>query len=221
MKNKTAILLGATGLTGSLLLKRLIADESYSSIKIFSRRSCGIESPKIKEFLGDVIQLENFRENFTGDEVFCCVGTTSSKTKDRKVYRDIDYGIPVKAVQMAKENKVATFQVISSMGAKASAKVFYTRTKGEMEQAVLDQEIPHTYILRPSLILGPRGERRISESIAALFMKVLNPILKGKARKYRAIEADCIAAAMINLAKSEHKSGIIESDVIQDYGSRQ
>lgn len=217
MKKKTAIVLGATGLCGSFVLKRLIEDGTYSNIKIFSRRSNIIKSPKIQEFIGDVIQLQKFRDHFTGHEVFCCVGTTSAKTKDRKVYRDIDYGIPVKAAQLARENKISTFQVISSMGANAQSKVFYTRTKGEMEQAVLEQGIPKTYILRPSLILGPRGESRITEGIAAVLMKAIKPILSGKARKYRAIEADCIAAAMINLAKSDHESGILESDVIQDY----
>ena len=221
MKQKTAIILGATGLTGSLLLKRLIADESYTGIKLFSRKASGISSPKIQEYTGNILQLEGFKNEFTGDVVFCCVGTTSSKTKNRAVYRDIDFGIPVTASRLAKENGIPTFLVISSMGANAGSKVFYTRTKGEMEKAVLDQEIQNTFILRPSLILGNRNERRITESIGAFFMKGMKPLLVGAARKYRAIEADCIAAAMINLAGSKHMSQIVESDVIQEFGSRQ
>lgn len=221
MIQKTAIILGATGLSGSLLLKRLIADDNYTSIKLFSRRSSGQSSPKIKEFIGDVLQLENFKKDFTADEVFCCVGTTSSKTSDKALYRAIDFGIPSNAARLAKENKIPTFMVISSMGANASSKVFYSRTKGEMEQAVLDQKIPHTYILRPSLILGERGERRMGENIGASLMKLADPLLRGKAKKYRAIKADTIAAAMINLAKSEHQEQIVPSDVIQDFGKAQ
>ncbi len=215
MNQKTAILLGATGLTGRLLLDRLIADDNYSCIKLFSRRASGNSSTKIKEFIGDVIQLEQFQNDFTADVVFCCVGTTSAKTKDRVVYRAIDYGIPVTASKLAKENKIPTFLVISSMGANAGSRIFYSRTKGEMEHAVLDQKIPHTYILRPSLILGERGERRMGESIGASFMKLSSPLLLGKAKKYRAINADAIAAAMIILAKSEYQEQIVPSDVIQ------
>ena len=218
MNKKTAIILGATGLTGSLLLKRLMADDNYSEIKLFSRRATGMSSPKLKEFIGDVLQLELFQEDFFADVVFCCIGTTSSKTKDRNIYREIDFGIPVKAAKMAGENKIPTFLVISTMGASAESKVFYSRTKGEMEQAVLDQKIPKTFILRPSLILGERGERRIGESIGASFMKLVSPLLHGKAEKYRAIEADTIAAAMIALAKSDYSSQIVPSDVIQKYG---
>jgi aspartate-semialdehyde dehydrogenase len=95
MNQKTAIIIGATGLTGRLLLTRLVADDSYTSIKLFSRRVSGNKSPKIKEFIGDVLQLESFKNDFTADEVFCCIGTTSAKTKDRTVYKAIDFGIPL------------------------------------------------------------------------------------------------------------------------------
>jgi uncharacterized protein YbjT (DUF2867 family) len=218
MNQKTAIILGATGLTGRLLLSRLIADDSYTSIKLFSRKASGNTSPKIKEFVGDMLQLEHFKNDFTADEVFCCIGTTSAKTKDRAVYRAIDFGIPLTAAKLAKENDIPSFMVISAMGSNAKSKVFYNRTKGEMEQAVLDQNIPHTYILRPSLIIGERDEMRFGESLAAVLMKLMNVFLNGKAKKYRAIKADCIAAAMVNLAKSLPRMQIVNSDIIQELG---
>ncbi len=212
MNQKTAILLGGTGLTGNLLLNRLIADDNYSTIKLFSRRESGIKSPKIKEFAGDMLQLEQFKNDFTADEVFCCIGTTSAKTKDRAIYKAIDFGIPFTAAKLAKENNIPTFLVVSAIGANAKSRIFYNRTKGEMEQAVLDQKIPNTYILRPSLILGDRGERRMAESIGAFLFKFTNAVLLGRLKKYRAIEADNIAASMISLAKSKNPGGILYSD---------
>lgn len=219
MTRKTAIILGATGLTGSLLLEKLIDDDSYSSIKLFSRRTTGNSSPKVEEFVGDILRLEPFKKDFTADEVFCCVGTTSAKTKDRSVYRAIDYGIPSEAAKLARENNIPTFMVISSMGANAGSKVFYSRTKGEMEQAVFKQEIPNTYILRPSLILGDRDKKRFGESFGAVVLKISQGLLIGNLRKYRAIEADCIANAMLKLAKSTYNSQILNSEKIQELGS--
>lgn len=219
MNKKTAIILGATGLTGRLLLTRLVADDSYASIKLFSRRTSGIESPRIQEFIGDVLQLESFKDDFTADEVFCCVGTTSSKTSDRSVYRAIDFGIPSTAARLAREHNIQTFVVMSSLGANAKSRIFYSRTKGEMEQAVLDQDIPNTYILRPSLILGEREERRIGESVGAVLLKLASLFLVGRWKKYRAIEAGCIAAAMIQLAKSTPPVQIVDSEMIQELGS--
>lgn len=216
MIQKTAIILGATGLSGSLLLKRLLADESYTLIKLFSRKPSGIHSVRIEEHVGDVLQLRSFKKDFIADELFCCVGTTSAKTKDRSVYREIDYGIPVNAARLARENKIPTFMVISSMGANPGSRIFYSRTKGQMEQAVQDQKIPNTYILRPSLILGERNEKRFGESFGALILKLTNGLLVGKLKKYRAIKADHIAAAMITLAKTKPDKQILESDLIQE-----
>jgi uncharacterized protein YbjT (DUF2867 family) len=218
MNQKTAIVLGGTGLTGNLLLRRLLADDSYACIKLFSRKASGARSEKIKEFIGDVLQLELFKKDFIADEVFCCVGTTSAKTRDRVVYKAIDFGIPFTAARLARENKVPTFLVISSMGASTGSKIFYSRTKGEMEQAVLGERIPHTYILRPSLILGKRAENRIGERIGAAVMKFASALLVGRMKKYRAIEADCIAAAMIQLAKTKPPSGIVISGTLQELG---
>lgn len=216
MNHKTAIILGATGLTGSLLLKRLIEDESYINIKLFSRSSSGNTSPKVKEFIGDVLQLDSFIEDFVADEVFCCIGTTSSKTKDRNLYRAIDFGIPEAAAKLAFKNNIPTFIVMSSLGANANSKVFYTRTKGEMEQAVLNHKIPNTYILRPSLILGDRNESRFGERVGAILIKLTSVFLVGRLKKYRAIKADHIAAAMIKLALITPDMKIVNSDIIQE-----
>ena len=89
MNQKTAIILGGTGLTGRLLLSKLIADDSYTSIKLFSRKVSGNPAPKIKEFVGDMFQLEHFKNDFTADEVFCCIGTTSAKTKEMIIATNI------------------------------------------------------------------------------------------------------------------------------------
>ncbi len=216
MSQKTAIVLGGTGLTGSLLIKRLLVDDDYGCIKLFSRKASGIKAEKIEEYIGDVLKLESFKKDFTADEVFCCIGTTSAKTRDRTVYKAIDFGIPYAAARLARENRINTFLVISSMGANTRSKVFYSRTKGEMEQAVMGEKIAHTYILRPSLILGERGERRIGESFGAVVMNLAGFFLVGSMKKYRAIDADCIAAAMIQLALFRPPSGIVISDELQE-----
>jgi len=110
------------------------------------------------------------------------------------------------------------FMVISALGSNAGSRVFYNRTKGEMEQAVLEQELPHTFILRPSLIVGNREERRMGESAAEVLLKILQVFLRGNLKKYKAINAESIAAAMIELAGSLPDMQIIESDLIQKLG---
>ena len=213
-KGKTAIILGATGLTGSKLLQFLLKDNSYDTITLFSRSSVGFEHPKLVEHLGDLMELDAFAADFKGDEVFCCIGTTRSKTPNKELYKKIDYGIPLNAAQLCRENEIKTFIVISALGANPKSNVFYTRIKGEMEQAVLNVDIPKTHILQPSVIAGKREEKRIGEWLFKQLMRVANVVLAGPLEKYKSIHPEAIAKGMIWLANHDFEKKRIGSDEI-------
>ena len=213
--SKTAIILGATGLTGGILLHKLLKDDRYSKIKLFSRSSVKLDHPKIEEYLIDMLHLREHGELFIADEVFCCVGTTKSKTPDKETYHKIDYGIPVSAARLCKTNNIKTLIIISALGANPDSSIFYNRTKGEMEKAVLEFEIPNTYILQPSLIDSKRQERRIGEYLFIQFMRLIHPVLVGRLKKYRSIEPETIVSAMIGVANNEYSPEIIPSDKIK------
>lgn len=217
---KTAILLGATGLTGGILLQKLLKDPRYGKIIIYSRKKVAVKNAKIEEHLVDLLRLEDQRESFKADEVFCCIGSTQKKTPDEETYRRIDYGIPVAAAKMAKQNGINKFLVISALGASAKSKLFYNRTKGEMERDVLAEEIPKTFIFQPALIAGDREEKRIFEKISKEVMKVVNPFLSGGLKKYRSIHPEIIAEAMINVANNGYSKNVIPSDEIKSIASK-
>ncbi len=162
-----------------------------------------------------MLQLKTVASDFIGDEVFCCIGTTNAKTPDKGLYRTIDYGIPVTAAQLCEQNNIKTFIVISALGADSKSRVFYNRTKGEMEETVLSLEIPKTHILQPSLISGKRDEKRTGEYFFKQLMKVINPLLLGSLKKYRSIHPETIVSAMIWLANNEFNSKRVVSDEIK------
>ena len=211
---KTAIIIGATGLTGSLVLERLLGNDAYSKIKLFSRTGTGMSHPKIEEHLVDLLKLESHKDDFTADEVYCCIGTTKKKTPDQSKYHDIDFGIPATVARLCKENRIEVMTVVSAIGANAKSSIFYNRTKGEMENAVLAAGIPKTYILRPSFIGGNRLEKRAGEKIGIAVFKFLKPLFLGRLKKYAIIDAGSIADRMIQLANSNKPSCILESNEI-------
>ncbi len=191
---KTAIILGATGLTGSLVLEQLLSDANYGTIKLFSRTPTGISHPKVREYIGDLLVLEDFKEDLTGDELYICIGTTKKKTPNHEQYRKIDLGIPAQAVEICKNNGVSKVAVVSAIGANAKSSITYNKIKGEMEHAVLTANIEHTYILRPSFIAGNRPEHRAGEKIGIAVFKCFKFLIFNK---YRAVEARAIALKMI------------------------
>ena len=211
--SKTAIILGATGLTGGILLEKLIKDSAFSKIKLFSRSSVDTQNSKIEEHLINLFQLKNHAEQFNGDVVFCCIGTTKANTPDKATYKKIDYGIPVAAAKLCNKNGIETFIVISAMGADAESSIYYNKIKGEMEREVLKQDIKNTFILQPSLIGGKRAEKRPGEKIAQFFARILDFLIP---KKYKIINPETIALAMRKLAKKGYDESIITSDKIKE-----
>jgi uncharacterized protein YbjT (DUF2867 family) len=218
---KTAIILGATGLTGGYLLDKLLSEPNYSKVILFSRSSVNCTNPKLVEHLVDLFKLKDYKEQFKADEVFCCIGTTQKKTPDEETYRNIDYGIPVRAAELCKLNNIPTFSVISALGADPNSKMFYNRTKGEMEEEVLKQGIKNTQIFQPALIAGDRDENRFFESIAKSAMSLINPLLIGPVKKYRSIHPKTIATAMHYCANNNCNLTRIESDKIVEIAEEQ
>jgi uncharacterized protein YbjT (DUF2867 family) len=211
---KTAIIIGATGFTGSLVLEQLLANSDYEKIKLFSRSSSGIKQTKVEEYIVDLLKLENSKSDFTADEVYCCIGTTKKKTPDQEKYKAIDFGIPAATAKLCSENGIEVMAVVSAIGANPKSKIFYNRTKGEMEEAVKSAGIPRTYILRPSFIGGNRKEKRAGEKIALAIFNFLKPLFFGGLKKYAVIEASAIAKRMIQLANSKEDSKVLESNEI-------
>ncbi|QCE42882.1 NAD(P)H-binding protein [Psychroserpens sp. NJDZ02] len=213
---KTAIILGASGLTGGLLLDKLIKNEDYSEIKLFSRSKIEGLPSKVIQFIGDLLDLDQFKADFKAHQVFCCIGTTAKKTPDKSVYKQIDYGIPVAAAKLAKANGIDTFLVVSALGANPKSSLFYNKTKGEMERDVLKQDIQKTFILRPSLIGGDRKESRTLEKIGLALFRIIQPLFIGKLKQYKITDPGNMAQAMINLANStSHAEVIITSNDIK------
>lgn len=214
-QGKTAILLGATGLVGEALLRELLADDNYEKIKLFSRRSSSVQHPKIQEYLGDIVNLDAFAKDFTGDEIFCCIGTTAAKTKDKQQYKAIDIGIPAAAARLAKANNIEFFAVISAMGANPKSAIFYNRVKGDMERSVLAEDIKHTYIVRPSLLYGPRKETRLAEDMGNWVLAKIRPLMIAGLKKYRPIDAQQVASYLHQLAQNRPQQCVVLSHQMQ------
>ena len=210
---KKAIILGATGLTGSHLLELLLNDPNYDVVKVFTRKKLSIAHPKLEEHIIDLLKLSDYATQFTADVVFCCIGTTKAKTPNKDIYRAIDYGIPVEAAKLAKQNSIPHFIVISALGANPNSKVLYSQLKGEMERDVLTQQIEHTYLLQPSLIVGNRKEKRMSEDLSKLFMKLFGFLIPAR---YKMIQGKTIAQAMLQLTSKPNKQKMIPSDKIKE-----
>lgn len=186
---------GPTGLVGQKLLEKLIGDSRITEVHSIARNPTQLKSPKLKEHIFDLRQLEEKAPEEKFDVVYCCLGTTIKKAGSKENFKLVDFEFVVSLAR--KFSSSNQFLVVSAMGADASSKIFYNRTKGEMEEAVVKSGISTIRIFRPSLLLGDRKEFRFGEKVGSIFMKMFRPLMIGSLKKYRPIEAEDVASAML------------------------
>lgn len=207
MQAKTAVLLGATGLTGSHLLQLLLEDDRYAKVRAIVRKPLQQAHPKLEVKVIDFRNKAAFREAIgTGDIIFCCIGTTMKNVKgDKTLYRQIDYDIAVHAAEYGAESGFSDYLLISAIGANANSSNFYVRLKGETENAVRAFPYKTVYIFRPSLLMGDRKESRTAEKIFQAIMPAFSFLLTGRLQKYRPVHIATLAKAMLNAPFTNHK----------------
>jgi len=198
---KTAIVIGATGLVGSHVVHLLLNDERYSVVKVFHRRSTGIDHKKLDEHIIDFDTFEMWGDQLSGDELYSAMGTTIKKAGSKDNQYKIDVTYPLKAAQTAARNGVKKLSLVSSAGADKYSKLFYPRIKGKLDDAVKELSFNRITIMRPSILDGDRSENRPGERFGLTVMKLLGNIPGLK--KYRPIPAKQVAKAMINSLQND------------------
>lgn len=217
---KTAWIAGATGLVGGELLKLLLDHPAYGKVVALVRRPLTLTHPKLHQAVVDFDRLAEHTDLPAPTELFCALGTTRKKTPSLDAYRKVDLEYPGAMARVGKARGAGHYGLVSSMGADAQSSAFYTRIKGEAEQAVAAVGIPSVQIFRPSLLLGDRQEYRLGERVATVVMKASHPLMGGPMRKYRAIHARTVAQAMVNGAQKPSAGTVIYlNDQIEDLGS--
>lgn len=214
MPKKIAILFGATGLVGNNVLMRLLSDDRYEKIKVFSRGELSVKNEKITIIQTDFSNFEELKPKITGTDVFCCLGTTIKKAGSQENFKKIDFELVVNIAKAAYENKVPDFLVISSVGANSKSGNFYLRTKGEMEEEILNIPFSKLVILRPSLLLGKRKEFRLFEEIGKAIFSFLSFLLLGKLRKFKPNNASDVGKVMVKLANVTTSKKVFEPNDI-------
>jgi uncharacterized protein YbjT (DUF2867 family) len=201
---KTVLVLGATGLTGGHLLELLINEPGIGKIYLLLRKPLNRNHPKVEERIVDFDNAEDYKTKFpNADTIFCCIGTTQKKVKgDNNLYRKVDFDIPVNAAKLAIEKGATNYIIVSAVGSNAKSKNFYVRLKGQVEEAIAAFPFQSVHIMRPSLLLGGRNEFRLGEKIFQLIMKPLSFLIPSR---YKPIEAQQVAKAMIKAYRSNKK----------------
>ena len=193
-----ALIIGATGATGKELVQQLLLDKDFEEIYVFVRKPLTFEHPKLKVHVVDFNQPEHWKDLIKGDVAFSCLGTTLKDAGSKEAQRKVDYDYQFNFAKYARENGVNDYILVSAYGAKLSSKIFYSRIKGELEDAVKALQFPKITIFRPGM-LDRENSERTGEVLGSRIIKFANRL--GLLEKQKPLPTSILAKAMINASK--------------------
>ncbi len=194
---KIANIIGASGLVGHKLLVQLLDHPEFEKVRVFVRRSTGMVHPKLEEQIIDFDQTESWKSLVQGDVLFSTLGTTIKTAKTKENQYRVDFTYQYEFAKAAAENGISAYLLVSSMGANPKSSVFYSRMKGELEDAVAKLPFQKLFIIRPSILDGNRQEKRAGEKVGLILSRFVTRFIL---RAYKPTPVDLLASKMIRLS---------------------
>lgn len=200
------LLVGATGLTGSLALRLLV---ERAKVHAAGRRAPALEHVSLHAI---PLEPESALAGVKLDAYVSCLGTTIRVAGSRAAFIAVDRTLVVRTARIAREHGARQAIVVSSVGADARARNFYLSVKGAMEEDIATLGFERVDFLRPGLLLGERAGRRAAEHLFQKLAPVYNPLLAGPLGRYRAIPAGAVAAAIVALLGRDERGVFVHEN---------
>ena len=194
---RSVLVAGATGLVGRAIVARLLADPGVAGVHVLVRRPLAVDAGAGRLHV-HVVDFADLPVLPRVDEVYLALGTTIGIAGSRAAFRAVDFDANLAVARAALAAGARRIGLVSAMGADARSRVFYSRTKGELEDALSALPLDGLVVARPALLLGDRDAlgqpRRRGERIAATLDRWARPLLPAR---LRGIAADDVAAALV------------------------
>jgi len=194
---RTALLLGGTGLVGGHCLNQLVTDSRYSRVTALTRRPFSRVDKSEGHLDARVVNFDRLAEqwDFTATDVYCCLGTTMSSS--RETFQRVDHDYTVEAARLAHGTGAQRLAIVSAVGADPRSRVFMLRVKGETERDIAALGYDCVEIFQPGTLLGDRTKRRSGQGFANAIGPMAARVMVGPLKRFRPVRSEAVAMAMI------------------------
>ncbi len=194
MSGFTALVIGATGATGTELVQQLMDDNQYTSVIVFSRRPLLVTNAKLTTHIVDFDNPQAWAHLVKGDVLFSALATTLKQAGSQKEQYKIDYTYQYQTAATAAANGVAKYVLVSAMGANAKSWLFYPRIKGELDNAASALPFKQIHIFRPGFLLRQPDKIRPMEKLGIAIIQFFNKF--GLFKSQRPLPVEVLAQKM-------------------------
>jgi len=211
MKIKS-LLVGASGLVGSELLKNL--NRRDQDITLFTRSTLEHISDNTNEIIIDFDEINNL--NFPAlDHVYIAIGmrlTTFElihiKNNKRKEFFKVDHDLIYNIAKKAFDVGARSIAIVSAVGADMNSSNFYLQTKGKMENSIKEIGYEKIVYAQPSHLLGSRSNQKVTIEVPIIELgaKILDPLMRGPLSDLRFVKASAVAKKMVETMNESSNS---------------
>lgn len=205
---RNVVLLGATGLIGSLCLQRLLTQDGINRVTALVRRPLPFSHEKLTQSVQSTEDMLRDQALFDAHDVVSCLGTTMKTAGSKEAFYAVDHDLVVAFAQRARDAGAQRFLMVSAVNADPDSRNFYSRTKGEAEASVMALGLPMLGMFQPSLLLGHRSERRLAEDVGQAMSRLAVPLMRRMKSRYTPIQAQTVADAMVSTLLRGPDTGI-------------
>lgn len=166
-----AIVIGATGLVGGLIVEELLRSSVVEELIVFVRKEISSAHPKLSQRVVDFERFDDWSHELIGDVLFSALGTTIQIAGSETAQYRVDHDYQLQIAKAARTNGIRSYVLVSSVGANPKSPFFYLKMKGDLERNVEALAFPSAAILRPGPLMGKRSRPRLGERVATFILK--------------------------------------------------
>ena len=194
------LIAGSTGFLGNEIL-RAVGVQDVSTIAL-GRRSIPNLPDNARELIIDFDELKTI--TFPNiDHVYLSLGYPlyfqnvmgfmSSTLKEN--FFQVDFTYQLEIAKKAKDVGARGISLISAVGADTNSWNYYLKTKGMLEEEIINLEFDSTNIFRPGHLMG--NKKRLDIVFADTVSRIVDPFLHGSIEKFRSIPVEKLSESVV------------------------
>ena len=164
-----------------------------------TRRTSNIEQHRI-----DILNPESYKALVAGhDCAICTLGIGEPSKASKEDFLRIDKQAVLDFATVCRQSGVEHFQLLSSVGADASSRSFYLRSKGELNDALKALDFKRLSLFQPSMIITPENRYGFTQALTLAVWPTLSRMMIGPMSRFRGIAVSDLGTAIADNCLAE------------------